>query len=195
MEQNQEQKQPKKTASQRIDELEQALMSLYGTADNMARDLSMAKEAIKLLGNKLDSVVKAISRGENITDEVISKIMVENNVEELKQKTNNLVGKGMLEVSEEVTLTSFVVGREINEDGIVMNPRMQFVLSTINSEVQKKFLGAKVGQLIEVQEGKWQFEIIEIYNIVEPKVEVPPEVIEQENLPKEETVPEVKVEE
>ena len=40
-----EQKQKQRTASQRIDDLERS-MSLYQTADNMARDLSTSKDAL-----------------------------------------------------------------------------------------------------------------------------------------------------
>jgi hypothetical protein len=159
----------KRTASQRLDDMERGLMALYQTADNMARDLMTIKEAIKLLGNKLDSVVKASQRGEALNDETIAKIMVENNIEELKEKVTNLVNQGVLQATEEVTANSFVVGRELAEDGTVANPRMQFVVSALNPEVRDKFPGAKVGQTLELQEGKWKFEVLEVYAIVTPK--------------------------
>lgn len=163
------QQQDKRTASQRIDDMERGLMALYQTADNMARDLMTIKEAIKLLGNKLDSVVKASQRGEQLNDEVISKIMVENNIEELKTKVDNLVNSGVLVKAEEVSPNSFVVGREIdNETGAVTNPRMQFVVSALAAEVKDKFPGAKAGQILELQEGKWKFEVLEIYSIATP---------------------------
>ncbi len=159
----------KRTASQRIDDMERGLMALYQTADNMARDMMTIKEAIKLLGNKLDSVVKASNRGEALTDETIAKIMVENNVEELKEKVTNLVNQGVLVAAEEVGPNSFIVGRELAEDGTVQNPRMQFVVSALQPEVKDKFPGAKAGQILELQEGKWKFEIQEIYSIVTPE--------------------------
>lgn len=163
----------KRTASQRLDDMERGLMALYQTADNMARDMGTIKEAIKLLGNKLDSVVKASNNGEKLTDEVIARIMVENNVEELKGKVTNLVAQGVLVTAEEVTANSFVVGRELAEDGTVQNPRMQFVVSALNPEVKGKFPGAKVGQQLELQEGKWKFEVQEIYSIATPQPPVP----------------------
>lgn len=159
----------KRTASQRIDDMERGLMALYQTADNMARDLMTIKEAIKLLGNKLDSVVKASERGLSLNDDTISKIMVENNIEELKLKVTNLVNSGVLVASEEVGPNSFVVGREIdNETGNVANPRMQFIVSALAPEVKDKFPGSKVGQTLELQEGKWKFEILEVYSIATP---------------------------
>lgn len=159
----------KRTAAQRIDDMERGLMALYQTADNMARDLMTVKEAIKLLGNKLDAVVKASNRGEQLNDDVISKIMVENNIEELKSKVTDLVNQGILVASEEVGEQSFVVGREIDENGEVKNPRMQFVVSALNQDVRSKFPGAKVGQTLDLQEGKWKFEIQEAYSIQTPQ--------------------------
>lgn len=171
---NNNQQQDKRTASQRIDDLERGLMSLYQTADSMARDLMTIKEAIKLLGNKLDSVVKASRGGETLTDEVIARIMVENNVEELKEKVANLVNQGILVAAEEVAPSSFVVGRELAEDGSIQNPRMQFVVSALDPSVKDKFPGAKLGQVLVLQEGKWQFEVQEIYNIVTPQLATEP---------------------
>lgn len=159
----------KRTASQRIEDMERGLMALYQTADNMARDMMTIKEAIKLLGNKLDAVVKAANRGEQMTDEVISKIMVENNVEELKNKVQDLVNQGVLVAAEEVTANSFIVGREIDADGKVQNPRMQFVVSALAENVRAKFPGAKAGQTLELEEGKWKFEVQEVYAIQTPQ--------------------------
>jgi hypothetical protein len=163
----------KRTAAQRIDDMERGLMALYQTADNMARDLMTIKEAIKLLGNKLDAVVKASNRGEQLNDEVISKIMVENNIEELKSKVQDLVNQGVLQAAEEVTPNSFVVGREIDENGTVQNPRMQFVVSALAPNVKDKFPGAKAGQTLELEEGKWKFEIQEVYSLVVPSAPAP----------------------
>lgn len=159
----------KRTASQRIDDMERGLMALYQTADSMARDMMTIKEAIKLLGNKLDSVVKASNNGEKLSDEVISRIMVENNMEELKEKVTNLVAQGVLVAAEEVGPNSFVVGRELADDGSVANPRMQFVVSALEESVRSKFPGQKVGQTLELQEGKWKFEIQEVYSIQTPQ--------------------------
>lgn len=159
----------KRTASQRLDDMERGLMSLYQTADSMARDLMTIKEAIKLLGNKVDSIVKASSRGEPLTDEVLAKIMVENNVEELKEKVTNLVNQNILVAAEEIGPNSFIVGRELSDEGTVVNPRMQFVVSALHEDVRSKFPGSKVGQVLDLQEGKWKFEVLEVYNIHTPE--------------------------
>lgn len=160
----------KRTASQRIDDMERGLMGLHQTMGNMVRDLMTVKEAIKLLGNKLDSVVQASVRGETINDDVIAKIMVENNVQELKDKVSSLIDQGILVLSEEIEANSFVVGRELSEDGDVKNPRIQFVVSQLPEEVKDKFPGSKVGQVLDLQEGKWKFEVQEVYKIQTPEL-------------------------
>lgn len=169
------QNQDKRTASQRIDDMERGLMALYQTADNMARDMGTIKEAIKLLGNKVDSIVKVLQRGEALNDEAIAKVMVENNVNELKEKVDNLISQGILAAAEEATANSFVVGREIDEKGEVANPRMQFVVQALAENIKAKFVGAKAGQTLELEEGKWKFEVQEIYSIQTPQAEVAPE--------------------
>jgi hypothetical protein len=162
-----------RSASQKIGDLENAMMALYQTADNMARDLNTLKEAIKLLGNKIDSIVKATVAGEPLSDEVISRIMIENNIEELKNKLKIMVGQGILTPSEQVAEDSFLVGADINDAGEVVNPRLQFALYAIKPpELQQKFLGARVGDVLNLQEGKLKFKVAEVYQIQKPK---PPE--------------------
>lgn len=159
-----------RSASQKIGDLENAMISIYQTVDNMARDLNIVKDAIKLLGNKIDSIVKATVAGEALTDEVISRIMVENNIEELKNKLKIMVAQGILAPAEQVADDSFLVGSDINDAGEVVNPRLQFALYAIKPpELQQKFLGAKVGDVLNLQEGKLKFKVSEIYQIQKPK--------------------------
>lgn len=169
-EQETQKPQDNRSASQKIGDLENAMIALYQTADNIARDLNTAKEAIKLLGNKLDSIVKAQLAGEQPTDDVISRIMVENNIEELKNKLKVMVAQGILSPTEQVAEDSFLVGADQNDAGEVVNPRLQFALYAIRPpELQQKFLGAKVGDVLNLQEGKLKFKVAEIYQIQKPK--------------------------
>lgn len=161
--------QDKRNASQRIEDLERAMMSLYQTADNMARDLMTIKDAIKILGNKVDAIVKASSRGETLSDEVVAAIMVENNVEELKNKLNMLVAQGILVPEAVVSATSFVVGREVDDSGKVVNPRLQFTMSGLQEQVREKIVGAVPGQTLTLEEGKLKFEVLESYAIQTPQ--------------------------
>lgn len=162
----------KRTASERISDLEKTLLSSYQTMDMMARDLMILKDAIKLLGNKLDAVVKVTTRGGTLNDESISAVMVENNVEELSDKVKDLISKGILATQETVTDNSFIVGREVSSaDGSVSNPRLQFALSALAPDLKEKFKGAKAGDILDLQEGKNKFELLETYGIQSPSSE------------------------
>jgi hypothetical protein len=166
-----QQQPPKRTAVQRIDDLERGLMGMYQAGDNLARDIMTIKEAIKLLGGKVDAIVKATMAGEDLNDEVLSRIMVDNNVVELRNKVSQLISSGMLALSEEpINETNFVVGREVDDEGKVLNPRLQFIVRSLQENLRAKILGAKTGDAVSFQEGKLKFEIQEVYSVVAPQV-------------------------
>ena len=171
----QAQKPKSKTAAQRIEQLENAFMSLYQTADNMARDLLTTKEAIKLLGNKVDAIVKVVRSGGELTDDNISAGMIENNVEELKNRVDRLAKAGVLTKEDQVNENSFVVGREMDQDNTIVNPRLQFALKAMPVTTQEKIKGAKPGDIITIEEGKLRFELLETYSVTPPKPELDPQ--------------------
>jgi len=176
------QQQDKRTASQRIDDMERGLMALYQTVDSMARDLMTIKEAIKLLGNKLDSVVKQARTCPNLsdalTDEKIAGQMVANNLEELKEKVAGYVANGAISPTETADANSFVVGAELNEDGTVANPRLQFVVQALSPAAKEKMIGAKAGDKVTVE--TWNFLVQEIYKFNDP---TPPQAPQAEGEP------------
>ena len=164
--------QPKKpsdnrTATQKITDLENAVMSLFHVNDNLARDVMTLKEAIKLLDNKLSSVVKASTNGEPLTDDVISRIMTQNNVDELEQRVRTMVERGNLIKEEQVSENSFLVGLELGDDDSIFNPRLQFVLRALSPNFQAKLLGGKAGDVFLLEEGKARFKLLESYSIQE----------------------------
>lgn len=160
---------PPRTAGQRLDDLEKGLGQLFQNLDNLFRDSNVQRDAVKLLGNKVDALAKAIRRSEEPTDDTLSKIMIENNVEELKGKVDNLVKAKILVATDIVGKTSFVVGRELEADSDkIINPRLQFALTALQKEVGEKIDGHLVGDIIVVEEGKARFEVLEVYNIQAP---------------------------
>src|SRR4051812_43627604 len=123
-----EQTGPKKlNASQRLETLEVNVQEIAMYANNMNRDIQMIKEAIKLLGNKTD----AVQKGAGVTDETVVSLMIENNVKELKGKVEAFVNQGVLKASEAIDENSFVVVKELNDDGTVANKRAQFAVAAL----------------------------------------------------------------
>lgn len=159
----QEQK-PQLTATQRIGNLENAMMSIYNALDQMARDMGLVKDAIKLLGNKLETVAKLLENGESVNDTSIAAGMTARNVLELKEKISNLEKQGVLVSTDQVSENSFVAGQELNEAGQTVNPRLQFAASALVPEVKAKMIGAKVGDIIPTN-NNLSFQVQEIYEI------------------------------
>lgn len=159
----------KRTAAQRLEDLERGIMEAYRVLDNVVRDLMTIKDAIKLLGNKTDAIAKASLRGQPLSDENLTNIMVETNVAELKAKADDLVNRGFLKASEEVDEKSFVVGREIDNEGKVANPRLQFAYTAVPAATQEKLKGTKSGDIVAFSERQWKFEVLEVYTIQNPE--------------------------
>src|SRR5262249_52250098 len=87
----------KLNASQRLETLEVNVQELLMYLNNMARDMQIIKEAIKLLGNKADAIQKAAG----ISDETVAALMIENNINELKDKVDGFVKQGVLKPGQE----------------------------------------------------------------------------------------------
>src|ERR1700677_328522 len=127
----------KRTASQRIDDLERAVMSIFNVSNNMARDNTLIKNAIKLLDSKVVCMMEALVAGEQPTTENISKRMRAKELEELKGKVQNLIDQGYLVKSDDVQEGAFIIGSETEPDaadgtpGKVVHERLQFTLSSL----------------------------------------------------------------
>ena len=163
----------KKTATERLEVLENTAQSLIQAIQplaNMAQDLMSLREAVKLLNNKLDAVVKCVTAGTALTDENIGQIMTDNNAKELQDKVAKMVSDGLLAATDTVAKESFVVVNEVDADGKVLNPRMQFLLSALqNEEIRGKLEGSKVGANIPVGDKGGSLNVLEAYNIVTPQ--------------------------
>jgi hypothetical protein len=168
----------KKSATERLTDLENAMTQVVQAmqpVELMARDLMGVKEALKLLNNKLDATIKSVNQGGPITEESLSKFMIENNVKELTDKVSKMVADGVLAASDTVGKESFVVINEADATGNVVNPRMQFLLSALqHEEVRSKLEGSKVGDSIKVGDQGASINVLETYNIVTPQAATAP---------------------
>ncbi len=161
-----------RSASQRIEDLEKASVSLYQALEAFSKDFNLAKETLKLLSNKVDAIVKVAAAGSVISDDSVTKQMVQNNVLDLKEKVKGLLDGGTLSAQESVDDTSFIVARELDDQGNEINPRLQFALGALSDQILKdKIKGAKAGDILQLQEGKLQLQVMEIYSINVPQAE------------------------
>lgn len=180
-----------RTASQRISDLERAVMSVYNAANGMARELGLIKSAMKLLDSKVSAIVEASAAGSPVNDETISAIMRRKELEEFKAKVTNLVEQKVLVPTETIDdpAIAFVVGSENEPDaadgtpGKVMHARLQFTIESLGKtpeekkEIQDKFKGAKAGDTITFKAGEAVFKLLETYKVQNPPAPEVPEVV------------------
>lgn len=159
----------KRTASQRIEDLEKAVMSAFQVTNNMARENNIIKDALKLLATKIEAIMRASRAGEPLTDEVISRIMLEIHVEELQGKVKNLINQGILVPVDSAQDNTFIVGTEIEADGKVAFPRSQFTFGSLEKPLQDILRGKKIGETVLFREDRLRLVLKEVYNIVAPK--------------------------
>lgn len=166
--------QDKRTASQRIDDLERAVMSIFNVANNMSRENTLIKNALKLLDIKVECIQGALNAGEPLTDEVLTRRMKEKELQELKDKVTNLVTQGFLIPADEVGDAGFIVGAETEPDaadgtpGKVIHARLQFTVASLAKEIQDKLMGAKAGSTVVFKDDALVFKVAEVYKIVNP---------------------------
>ena len=91
-----------------------------------------------------------------------------------------MVDAGQIKEAEEATDNSLIVARELNKNGTVENPRIQFLTSRLVEELQNKFVGKKVGELVKADEDKLDLEIMEIYDITINEIGAQQEEVEEQ---------------
>lgn len=159
-------KQP--SASERLGLLEQGIAALHQLSELTTKDLSVLKKTLQLLNNKVDAMAKATLSGEVPSDEVLNRIMIENNVEDLTAKVAGLVQGGFLVAEEQVGDNPFLVCRQLDNNGDVTDPRVQFAVKALESlALQAKFFNTKVGDRVEIRPGVI-LEILEAYKLQQP---------------------------
>ena len=173
--------QPKKlTAAQRIEGLENALGGMMRNNQILAGEIDNLRQTIAALARRLNATIKSGEQG-TLSNDSVNDIITQENVAELKGKVDFLLEQGVLEASEEGEIheKAFVVGRELDEDRNIINPRIQFAVASVVPEMKELLLGKKVGDVIKNDQGDGLLlEVVEVFNIpekVEKNLEEAPE--------------------
>lgn len=153
--------------------------------ERMGQENAILKEALQLVHEKLDATILLQIEGSDLSEDNINKKIVSTKENLLDSRVKEQLELGSIVVAEEIGTNSFVVSRELNKDGSVENPRLQFLVKPLKEELQNKLIGLKVGELVvSDEEDKLNIEITEIYTILEE--ESAEEVVsETESLPEE----------
>jgi len=161
----------KQNAAQKIEALENMLMNQSKNMDILADEIDRLRQLITALSKRLNASIQAAEEG-GVTGDSINKIIMKENMKELESKVQFLIEQGVLERNDEseVTEQTFLVGREVDSEGNVVNPRVQFSVNSIDPEVKGRLLTKKAGDVISYSESEPSLEITEVYQILDPKI-------------------------
>lgn len=162
----------KLNAAQRLEALEKAMVLVDKTIHELFKSVEGLRLAGKTLNNKVDSIISASSQGQQINDDVVNKIMTENNVQELKDRIEALKNSGQLSEGAEIGEMSLMVLREVDPDtNEVVNPRIQIAYQLLADSTKDLIKGKKAGDIVSMGEDKLNLEVLEVYEIVVPAQE------------------------
>ena len=162
----------KRTATQRIEDLEKVVTMLYqataqskNALENLLRsqgDMALVKDALKLLNKKTEAIIQCATPETGITVQAVSALVVKMNVEDLTAQVAGFVASGHLTAADEVAADSYLVCEELAADGTQVNPRIQFRLDSQDASTQEAFKGKKVAirfllVKISFQPSSWNF--------------------------------------
>lgn len=170
----QQPKQPNKlNASERINALERLVLSQGQVMDNKFDVVADELDGIKVLLEKLSKRLNAtVTAGENgdLNNDSINKILLQEEIKDLEKRVDFLKENGVLKLSEtgEIHDRTFIVGRELNQEGTVTTPRVQFSLPSLPADLKALLAGKKLGDVVTPEDRDVSFEIMEVYDITEP---------------------------
>lgn len=162
-----EQKQVKLNASQKLAVLENMVLAYDNKFNQLADEIDSLRNSITGLSKRLSASIRATE-----TVDSVNKIVLDENIKELEGKVQFLIQQGILKLSNETTIVdkTFVVGREIDDQSNVINPRIQFAVGSLDQELKDKLIGHKFGDVIKVTEDGLALEVTEVYEIIDPTI-------------------------
>ena len=184
----------KPSAGERLSALERMLVpTVKRTGElemlmfNISKENEILKDALQLLNDKQLAVISLANEGLALSDHNINEKIVKLKELDLKKRLELLVIEGHIEASNIITNNSFIVARELNKDGTVNNPRIQFMTARLIEDLQEKFLGKKIGDLLKGEENKLDMEIMEVYSFIEQELTQESSEVTEDNLDSKET--------
>ena len=162
-------KDKKLTATQRIEGLEETILSQTAQIEELANIIDEVDRKFIALTKRVNASITASS-----SNDAVDKLIQAENEKELKKLTEMLVDQKVLTDNSEgeVTEESFVVGRHISDEGDELNPRLQFYAGSLVEAERNKFLGKKLGDMIESDDKSVSIEITELYQVQNPEMEM-----------------------
>ena len=152
----------KRTATQKIDDLEKVVTILYQAATQtqntvqglakLGNDMALVRDALKLLNKKTEAIIQVATPETGITVESVTALVVKMNVEDLKAQVTGYLANGHLIPGDTVAADSYIVCEESNSDGTLANPRIQFRLDSQDEATAAALTGKKAGDTVYIKQ-------------------------------------------
>lgn len=145
----------------------------------LAEEIDKLRDLVIGVGRRVNATIQAAEGGQ-ISNDSVNNLIVLDNVKKLEAQVTQLVEMGVLSKGEEAGDLSFAVGRELDSEGRVTNPRLQLAVNTASEAFKELLIGKRVGDIILVDEtNSVSFEITELYDIKQTEIAEDAAEIEQ----------------
>lgn len=172
------------SSAKRLHDAEQKLLAMEGQIAQYAqilRDLIMQMSkindnsnglsgAVGELNKKVDAMLGLLDAGKQATKTAVQDELTALKIQDLSDKVKALKDQNLIvENVDEVNSKSFLVVEERTQDGKLVSPRTQFLVSALSQDIQESLLKAKAkaGDVISLGEGKNVLSILESYVVVQ----------------------------
>jgi len=159
---------PKMNASQKIEALENAFMAQNQQIEILAEEIDRLRSVVTSLTKRINASIQAAEQG-GVSTQSVNQIILNENIKELEGKVQFLVDNGVMELNNDIAVSTdtFVVGRHIDSEGNVVNPRIQFAVKSIDPDLQSRLMNKKAGDVVSYDENEPSLEIVEIYQLAD----------------------------
>lgn len=165
------------SSKERLDNLEKQVQTMTDSINalidaNRTLTLQLASVSMNLNGqitqnntlrSELKALVEIVANKEELSLEAIKAKVIAASVAQLENNVKILKDKNLLVDTEEVAADSFIVAQQQDEKGNIVNTRIQFLLSELDTESQLKILSKKAGETANMGEGQPTLYILEVY--------------------------------
>lgn len=172
--QTQEAAPTKLNAQQQLKALQNLALTQENKINILADEIDKLSNLLLTLNKKVNAIIDA-AEGGAISKQAVGAVLVDKAVQELKARVDELVNvKAIIASDEEIsTPRTFIVAREIDAKGDVVNPRTQFALISLDEKLHSMFMGKKVGDVVTPEGSDIKIEIQEVYKLADMQSEQP----------------------
>ena len=116
--------------TRRVGELELLLF-------NLSRESEVLRDALQLIHEKQEATIGLLNEGKTPTNDNINEKAIELKALSLKEKVDLGLKENKIEPTDVVGDTSLIISRELDKEGKVANPRLQFALERLIPEIKE----------------------------------------------------------